>query len=185
MRVRRSMLPALVLAGIAALLAPRPATADEITLNIPVRLTNMASDVTRGRVLCTLAFNWISQVNGRDESRPFSGGQFSAEFPIDAAAGAYSGTTGVPLHCLAAPGMDRHRADHPGPGRGREPAASLHLSGAGRDRQQRLASAAERQRPGAGDRHDYAGAGVGGHARGGDGFAERHAAAQPPTPRIR
>lgn len=95
MRVRRSMLPALVLAGIAALLAPRPAAADEITLNIPVRLTNMASDVTRGRVLCTLAFNWISQVNGRDEWRPFSGGMLSAEFPIDSASGAYSGTLGV------------------------------------------------------------------------------------------
>lgn len=73
------------------------ARADEVTLNVPVQLTNIAANVTRGRVECQVVVEYAgSQAQAQGAARrhrnTYKGA--SAEFGFDAN-GAYNGTATV------------------------------------------------------------------------------------------
>ena len=93
---RRSI--ALMLGLLTSLALPAAARADEVTLNVPVQLTNIAANVTRGRVQCLVIVDYqgargaTGGATGRARVETFRGE--SAEFGFDAS-GAYNGTAVV------------------------------------------------------------------------------------------
>jgi len=86
MNCRRLIPLALVLA---AFTSPNAALADEITLNVPVRLTRMAAIVTRGLVTCDIVGRW----NSYEDSQTIQG-RGTSNFAIPAS-GDYNGTIAV------------------------------------------------------------------------------------------
>ncbi|HEV8585034.1 MAG TPA: hypothetical protein VGT02_08700 [Methylomirabilota bacterium] len=91
---------ALILGVVAILGAGAPAWADDVTLNVPVQVGNMAVGVTRGRVECRLAVQYsgaardtaTGQATGK--GRPTMANGHSDEFALDTN-GAYNGTVAV------------------------------------------------------------------------------------------
>jgi hypothetical protein len=79
------------LGGLATPALPRAAVADEVTLNVPVKLSNIATNVTRGRVQCIVqAFYHY----GAPETRAVGSNGSSSEFAVGAN-GEYKGTVTV------------------------------------------------------------------------------------------
>lgn len=87
MRHGRLVLLALTLGGASALAAPAAARADQITFTVPVQLSNLATEVTRGRVTCMVAGRYFT---GVDPERRFNESR-SSEFQIGRTRGEYQG----------------------------------------------------------------------------------------------
>ena len=103
--MRHANLMGTVLAlGVATgLVTPQAVLADDITLNVPVRLTRMAANVTRGIVTCQIRGAW--EVIERDASTviPTFNASGTSEFTIDGATGEYNGTRTVRISTPAPP----------------------------------------------------------------------------------
>ncbi len=84
-----------------ALAAGLPSTeADEITLNVPVRLTSLPTEVKKGRIECDVHLNWNAggpdpRGTGMATGRHFTEARGATEFPIDPNAGNFSGNVAV------------------------------------------------------------------------------------------
>lgn len=85
------------------LAAPAASRADDVTFNVPVQLSGMASNVTRGRIECVVHAQYFSSggsrttgsgLAGRNDIDPFEVRGTSAEFAFSTN-GAYSGTQTV------------------------------------------------------------------------------------------
>jgi hypothetical protein len=100
--MRNRGLIAVVLGIGVPLIAPGAARADDVTLNVPVQINNMASNVTRGRVECLVQAGYTGSggarsggsAQARRDVDPFEARGTSSEFTLDANGG-YSGTQTV------------------------------------------------------------------------------------------
>ena len=106
MRNTMLMAPVLALGLVTGLAAPQAALADDVTLNVPVRLTRMAANVTRGIVTCQVNGSWESQDpqarSGETMGRSFQASGTS-EFTIDGTSGEYNETRTVRISTPAPP----------------------------------------------------------------------------------
>ena len=107
MRNTRLMAPVLALGLVTGLAAPQAALADDVTLNVPVRLTRMAANVTRGIVTCQVYGSWQNLVplvgSGHRVILQTYQASGTSEFTIDGTSGEYNGTRTVRISTPAPP----------------------------------------------------------------------------------
>ena len=106
--MRHANLMGTVLAlGVATgLVTPQAVLADDITLNVPVRLTRMAANVTRGIVTCQVNGSWQTLVprgSGIQVMRQTFQASGTSEFTIDGTSGEYNETRTVRISTPAPP----------------------------------------------------------------------------------
>ena len=106
--MRHANLMGTVLAlGVATgLVTPQAVLADDITLNVPVRLTRMAANVTRGIVTCQVNGTWETLTprgSGNDLMRQTFRASGTSEFTIDGTSGEYNETRTVRISTPAPP----------------------------------------------------------------------------------
>ena len=106
--MRHANLMGTVLAlGVATgLVTPQAVLADDITLNVPVRLTRMAANVTRGIVTCQVYGTWETLTprgSGNDLMRQTFRASGTSEFTIDGTSGEYNETRTVRISTPAPP----------------------------------------------------------------------------------
>ena len=106
--MRHANLMGTVLAlGVATgLVTPQAALADVVTLNVPVRLTRMAANVTRGIVTCQVYGTWETLTprgSGNDLMRQTFRASCTSEFTIDGTSGEYNETRTVRISTPAPP----------------------------------------------------------------------------------
>ena len=107
MRNTRLMAPVLALGLVTGLAAPQAALADDVTLNVPVRLVRMAANVTRGIVTCQVNGSWQNLVplvgSGHRAIVQTFQASGTSEFTIDGTSGEYNGTRTVRISTPAPP----------------------------------------------------------------------------------
>ena len=115
MRHANLMGAALVLGGVAGLVTPQAVLADDVTLNVPVQLSSLATAVTRGQVACQIRGEWeISEADRVTAGTARAQEPFQAtgasEFTIDSTSGEYNGTSAVRISTPAPPQAWRNAA---------------------------------------------------------------------------
>ncbi len=100
MKHRQMTLAGLTLGAVLLIAMPDAALAqggsqtDDITLNVPVRLSRLSPEVTRGKVVCSVHVFYAATVGREDQQTPVNA---TGETPFSPSGGAFSGTVTVKI----------------------------------------------------------------------------------------